>query len=142
MKTSEYSSKTASFTVGDDTYEICLLSVEAAFKLQVTLGNQLKGLYGQGSVGAVSPDVMWSVTEKLLKHAEVNGAPLNMADHFVARLDTLDVVFFEAIKANVPGFFQKLGGLKGLFLDALAKQLGSAKSPSASATSGQATETN
>lgn len=141
MKNSDYSSKTASFKVGEDNYEICLLSVEAAFKLQITLGNQLKGLYGQGSVGAVSPDVMWSVTEKLLKHAEVNGAPLNMADHFVGKLDTLDLVFFEAIKANVPGFFQKLSGLKGLFLAALSSQSKSAKGQSVSATSAQATET-
>jgi hypothetical protein len=137
---SDYSGQTAQFKVGECTYEINVLSVQAAFKLQFVLGNQLKGLSGSG-IGQIDPDTMWNLAVKLLKHAEVDGFPLDMEKHFAARIDELDLVVVEAIKANCPGFFKKLGGLKGLFLAALEKQLGSAKSPSESATSDPATAT-
>ena len=138
---SNYSGHTAQFKVGECTYEINVLSVAAAFGLQFTLANQLKGLSGNG-VGQIDPAAMWNVATMLLKHAEVDGLPLDMEKHFAARIDELDLVVFEAIKANCPGFFQKLGGLKGMFLDALATQFGSAKSPSVSETSAPATAKN
>lgn len=137
----DYSGQTADFKVGECSYQINLLSVQTAFKMQFILGNQLKGLYGQG-VGQIDPDTMWTLASKMLKHAEVDGYPLDMEKHFAARIDELDMVFFEALKANCPGFFKKLGGLKGLFLAALENQLGSVKSKSASATSDPATPTN
>lgn len=140
MSASDYSGQTAEFTVNESTYQINLLSVQTAFKTQFVLGNQLKGLYGQG-VGMIDPDVMWSLTAKMLKHSEVDGFPLDMEKHFAAKIDELDMVFFEALKANCPGFFQKLGGLKGLFVAALAKQFGSASDKSESATSSPATPT-
>lgn len=129
----EYSGQTAQFKVGECTYEINVLSVQAAFKLQFVLGNQLKGLSGSG-IGQIDPDTMWSLAVKLLKHSEVDGFPLDMEKHFAARIDELDLVVVEAIKANCPGFFKKLGGLKGMFLDALSTQFGSGKSKSESAT--------
>lgn len=140
MSTSEFSGQTAEFEVEGCKYQINLLSVQTAFKTQFILGNQLKGLYGQG-VGHIDPDTMWSITAKMLKHAEVDGFPLDMEQHFAAKLDVLDIVFFEALKANCPGFFKKLGGLKGMFLDALATQFGSAKNKSESATLTPATAT-
>jgi hypothetical protein len=140
MSASEFSGQTAEFEVEGCKYQINLLSVQTAFKTQFILGNQLKGLYGQG-VGHIDPDTMWALTSKMLKHAEVDGYPLDMEAHFSAKLDVLDVVFFEALKANCPGFFQKLGGLKGLFAAALAKQFGSEKSTSESPTSSPAMAT-
>jgi hypothetical protein len=137
----EYSGQTADFKVGECNYQINLLSVQSAFKMQFVLGNQLKGLYGQG-VGQIDPDTMWTLASKMLKHSEVDGYPLDMEKHFAARIDELDMVFFEALKANCPGFFKKLGGMKGLFLAALENQLGLAKSKSAPATSSPATPTN
>ena len=138
---SDYSGQTAQFKVGECTYEVNVLSVQAAFKLQFVLGNQLKGLSGNG-IGQIDPDTMWNLAVKLLKHAEVDGFPLDMEKHFAARIDELDLVLVEAIKANCPGFFKKLGGLKDSFLDALSTQFGSAKSKSESATSAPATATN
>ena len=137
----DYSGHTAQFKVGDCSYEINVLSVQAAFKLQFVLGNQLKGLSGNG-IGQIDPDTMWSLAVKLLKHSEVDGFPLDMEKHFAARIDELDLVVVEAIKANCPGFFKKLGGLKGSFMAAIQNQLGSANNESQSATSGQATATN
>jgi hypothetical protein len=137
---SDYSGQTADFKVGECTYQINLLSVQTAFKMQFVLGNQLKGLYGQG-VGQIDPDTMWTLASKMLKHSEVDGFPLDMEKHFAARIDELDLVVVEAIKANCPGFFKKLGGLKGMFLDALATQFGSVKSKSESATLTPATAT-
>ena len=135
---SEYSGQPADFTVGKCNYSVSLLSVQAAFKLQFVLGNQLKGLSGNG-VGQIDPDTMWRLAEKLLKFAEVDGSPLDIEKHFATRIDELDLVIVEVIKANCPGFFKKLGGMKGLLLAALEKQFGSAKSPSESETSDQAT---
>ena len=141
MSQSDYSGQTADFTVNGCHYQINLLSVQTAFKTQFVLGNQLKGLYGQG-VGQIDPDTMWNLTAKMLKHSEVDGYPLDMEKHFATKLDELDMVFFEALKANCPGFFKKLGGMKGLFAAALAKQFGSEKSTSESVTSSPATATN
>ena len=138
MSASDYSGQTAQFKVGECTYEINVLSVQAAFKLQFVLGNQLKGLSGNG-IGQIDPDTMWDLAVKLLKHAEVDGFPLDMEKHFAARIDELDLVIVEALKANCPGFFSRLKGMSGLFLAALEKQFGSGKSKSESATSAQAT---
>lgn len=138
MSTSEFSGQTAEFEVEGCKYQINLLSVQTAFKTQFILGNQLKGLSGNG-IGQIDPDTMWNLAVKLLKHSEVDGFPLDMEKHFAARIDELDLVVVEAIKANCPGFFKKLGGLKGMFLDALATQFVSAKNKSESATSAPAT---
>lgn len=135
MSSGTHSSETATFTVSGHKYQINLLSVREAFKLQFTLGNQIKGVMGEGK-GDIDPDEMWTLAEKLFKFAEVDGAPLDMEKHFIGKLDQLDFCVVEALKVNAPGFFSQLSGL---LASAMQGQFGSAKSPSTSTTSSAAT---
>ena len=123
---SEHSAHTAEFKVGTDTYQIQLLTTQAAFKLQFVLTNQLGGL-ATGSGINLDPDLMWSLAEKLLKFAEVNGYPLDIEKHFAGKVEELDLVVFEALKANMPGLVKKLSGT---ITKAIAAKFGSEKSQS------------
>ena len=123
---SEHSAHTAEFKVGDDTYQIQLLTTQAAFKLQFVLSNQLSGL-ATGSGVNLDPDVMWSLAEKMLKFAEVNGYPLDIEEHFAGKVEQLDHVLIECLKANMPGLVKKLSGT---VMRAITAKFGSEKSPS------------
>ena len=136
MSNTTHSNQSAEFKVGDHKYSILLLNVREAFKLQVHLGNQVKGLFGEGR-GTADPDVLWDMAEKMLKFAEVDGKELNMEEHFVGKLGQLDLVVIECLKANAPDFFAQFSGL---LANALKTQFGSASEQSASATSNQATQ--
>lgn len=135
MSSGTHSSETADFTVSGHKYQINLLSVREAYKLQFTLGNQIKGVMGEGK-GNIDPDAMWDIAEKIFKFAEVDGAPLDMEKHFVGKLDQLDFCVVEALKVNAPGFFSQLSGL---LANVMGDQLGSEKSKSPSPTSNPAT---
>lgn len=114
---SEYSNQTGEFKLPGrepgkmDTYTITLLNVQATFKLQFLLGNQIK--FAMGDKG-IDPDLMWSLAVKLLKYADVNGFELSEADfeeHFQGRVEILDRVVVEALKLNLPGFTKQLSGM-------------------------------
>lgn len=134
---STHSNQDAEFTVGEHKYKVMLLNVREAFKLQVHLGNQVKGLFGEGK-GEADPDVLWDMAEKMLKFSEVDGYPLDMEEHFVGRLGQLDLVVIECLKANAPDFFAQFSGL---LASALKGQFGSASIVSESTTSSPATAT-
>ena len=109
---SDYSGETAEFEVEGHRYRVSLLNVEQCFKLQVIIGNQLGGL-AAGKGISLDPDLLWSVAKKLLTFAEVDGHPLDINKHFSRRIDVLNFVIVEALKANAPDFFTKLGASVG-----------------------------
>lgn len=142
----EYSSNTATFELpgraeGDpkDRYTITLLNTQATFKLQFLLGNQVK--FAMGDKG-IDPDLMWGLALKLLKYAEVNGFELTedkFDEHFFGRVEILDRVVVEALKANLPGFTKQL---TALFAQWIHKASTLVNEKSGSTTSQPATETN
>lgn len=134
---SEYSGQSGSFEVDGHSYTVQLLNVEHTFKLQFILSNQLAGL-ASGKGLNIDPDTMWNLAVKLLKFAEVDGAPLDMQEHFACRVDSLDMVVVEALKANAPDFFKRMSGT---IVTALQGQFGSVTKASQSATSSPVTAT-
>lgn len=139
MIPTEYSKHTAEFTIevpGEngaesvkETYSITLLNVQAVFKLQFILGNQIK--FAMGDKG-VDPELMWGLAQKLLKFSTVNGYELTEAkfeEHFHNRIEILDKVVLEALKRNLPGFTKQLTALAVQWMTKLSK---SAKDASAS----------
>lgn len=145
MQSSEYSGNTASFELPGkeegkkDKYVITLLNVQATFKLQFLLGNQIK--FAMGDKG-IDPDLMWTLATKLLKYGEVNGFEINeekIEEHFQGRVEMLDRVVVEALKRNLPGFTKQL---TGLFVQWITKTSALASVPSDLMTSKPATDQN
>ena len=112
MTGGEYSGEFAEFEVDGHRYKVALLNVEQCFKLQVVLGNQLGGLAAGKGVN-LDPDMLWSITRKLLSFAEVDGYPLDINKHFARKIDSLNLVIVEALRANAPDFFSRLGASFG-----------------------------
>lgn len=105
---SEYSTERGDFKIDNDQYSISLLNTQASFKLQFFLGNQVK--FALGDKG-IDPEVMWSLAEKLLKFATVNGYELDLEKHFFGKVEVLDRAVLEALKLNLPGFTKQLNVL-------------------------------
>jgi hypothetical protein len=122
MTNGDYSGETAEFDVDGHRYKVSLLNVEQCFKLQVLLGNQLGGL-ASGKGISLDPDLLWQTAKKLLSFAEVDGQILDINKHFSRKIDSLNFVILEALKANAPDFFSRLGGSVG---SAIAARLKSA----------------
>lgn len=135
---SEHSSNTANFEVDGDKYVIMLLSTQAAFKMQFFLGNQIKSAMGEKGI---DPELMWSLAEKLLKFAEVNNHPLDIEKHFFGKVEVLDRVVIESLKANLPGFTKQLSALAAQWIKKVSASAsdtsGLTTSESATATSEQ-----
>jgi hypothetical protein len=112
MSQSDYSGESAEFEVDGHRYKVSLLNVEQCFKLQVILGNQLGGL-ASGKGICLDPELLWNLAKKLLTFAEVDGVPLDINKHFARKVDSLNLVIVEALKANAPDFFSRLGGSLG-----------------------------
>jgi len=117
MQNTEYSKNTGNFELPGrvegqtDKYVITLLNVQATFKLQFMLGNQIK--FAMSDKG-IDPDLMWNLATKLLKFGEVNGYELSestIEEHFQGRVEMLDRAVVEALKLNLPGFTKQLTGL-------------------------------
>lgn len=112
----EYSTSFAEFELKVEggkieSWRICLLNVQATFKLQFLLGNQVK--FAMGDKG-IDPDLMWGLAQKLLKYSTVNGIEVTEAhfeEHFARRVEILDRVVVEALKQNLPGFTKQLTAL-------------------------------
>lgn len=125
QKQGVYSGAHADFTVDGANYSINLLTVQEVFKLQFALGNQIKALVNGAS--GIDPDAIWTIATKLLGMAEVNGYPLDIEHHFAGKVDQLDIVLIEALRANAPDFFKKSSGLIVNALQKFASESGLSK---------------